>query len=162
MYINYMLATIPDIPASLVVTFLVNRIGRKKTTLACCTGSGLFIGAVDLVPSSTVHRRLIILGLTFLSKLFCMIAFCAIFIWTPEIFPTVLRAQAMAFCGTFERIAMICVRLICTFLQNSSYSIPFILMCVLGVLGSLVGLLLPETKDQPTKDTYLQPFAKVD
>ena len=162
MYINYMLATIPDIPASLVVTFLVNRIGRKKTTLACCTGSGLFIGAVDLVPSSTVHRRLIILGLTFLSKLFCMIAFCAIFIWTPEIFPTVLRAQAMAFCGTFERIAMICVPLICTFLQNISYSIPFILMCVLGVLGSLVGLLLPETKDQPTKDTYLQPFAKVD
>ena len=62
----------------------------------------------------------------------------------------------MAFCGTFERIAMICVPLICTFLQNISYSIPFILMCVLGVLGSLVGLLLPETKDQPTKDTYLE------
>ena len=33
MYVNYMLATIPDIPATVLAIYLLNRFGRKKTAL---------------------------------------------------------------------------------------------------------------------------------
>ena len=154
MYVNYMLASLPDIPAAFLAIYSMNRLGRKKTTLASCCGCGLFIGAVALVPLSMEYGRATVLTLTVLSKLCCSVAFSGIFLWTPEVFPTVLRAQAMAICGMFEKLSMIAVPFVCTFLQTVSFSLPFILMCILGVLGSLAGITLPETKNRPTMDLY--------
>ena len=155
MYVNYLLTTITDIPATVLATYFLNRFGRKKTTLFSLCGSGLFIGAVVFVPRSTIHRQTLLLSLTVLSKLCCSVAFAGILLWTPEIFPTVLRAQAMSICGTFEKVATIAVPLLCTQLQSVSFCLPFIVMSVISVLGALAGCPLPETKDRPTSDKDL-------
>ena len=86
--------------------------------------------------------------------------------WTPEIFPTVVRAQGMAVCGVFEKIGLITVPFVCSILQDVSYYLPFALMAVLGVLGCLVVAPLPETAHRPTRehfeDFFSQPAASVD
>ena len=111
MYVNYMLASIPDIPAAAVAIYATDKIGRKRTTLGGCFVSGILIGAVALVPQTFEYRRVLVLSLTVVAKLFCSVAFSGIYLWTSEIFPTVLRVQGMAACGMFEKISIVALLL---------------------------------------------------
>ena len=94
------------------------------------------------------------MGGTFVARLFSSVAFYGIFPWTSELFPTVLRGQGMALCTVLEKLGMIAVPLVCTFLKSINYSLPFILMGVLALLACFAAINLPETNGKPTRETY--------
>ena len=160
MYVNYLLVSIWDIPAFFLVSYATDKIGRKKTTLIGCFISGLLVSVVPAIPKYFVYRYAFTMFFTAAGRFCCSAAFYGLYLWTSELFPTVLRAQGMCICGTFEKIAMLVVPLICTLLQTVSYRLPFILMGVMGVGGSFVALPLPETKGQPTRENYEDFFPK--
>ena len=159
-YLNYLLASMADVPAFFLVTYTNDAIGRKKTTLFGCLLSGILIGLVPAIPRSFHYNYLFKMGLTVAARLCCSVAFSGVWVWTSELFPTVMRAQGMAVCGIFEKAAMIGVPVICTLLQSLAFYLPFIVMGVMGVLGFLIGLPLPETKNQQTREAYEDFFAK--
>ena len=154
MYVNYLLANLTDVPAFFLATCLVNRIGRKKTNLFGCLGSSIFIVLVPVVPKAFVQRHTVLMVLTIGARWCCFTAFMGAYAWTPELFPTVVRAQGMSICGVFEKVAMISVPFVITLLSRINYSLPHILMCVLGLLGCVAIFPLPETVNQPTKETF--------
>ena len=159
-YFNYLLASIADVPAVFLFTYMSDAIGRKKTTLLGCLLSGLLIGVVPAIPRSFQYNYVFKMGFTAMARFCCTVAFSGVQVWTSELFPTVVRAQGMAICGIFEKAAMIGVPVMCTLLQSLAFYLPFIVMGVMGVLGFVIGLPLPETRNQPTREIFEDIFRK--
>nr|GBN78053.1 Organic cation transporter protein [Araneus ventricosus] len=86
-------------------------------------------------------------------KFFCSGAFDTEYVYTPELFPTVLRNVALGSSSTVARIGA----LISPFIhQLADVTYPWVPMAVPGALSILSGflvLLLPETKGKILPDT---------
>ena len=161
-YLNYFLTCAVDVPGFFLVTYFSNAIGRKKTTLIGCLLSRIFISMVPVIPKSLKRQYAFKMSITIIARLCCSVAFSSVWVWTSELFPTVVRAQGMAICGIFEKVVMIAVPLMSTLIQSFAYYVPFVVMGVMGVLGFLVGLPLPETMNQPTRESFEDFFPKPD
>ena len=159
MYVDFALSTIADLPAFFLSTLLSDRIGRRKTNFIGLFSTSLIIGSIPLVPRSLYCRHNIVMALTIAAKIACDLAFYGIYIWTSELFPTVLRSQGFMICATVEKLGMISVPFVVTILKQVNYNLPFILMSISGVLASIIGLWLPETNKMPTRESYQDFFS---
>ena len=104
--------------------------------------------------------------MTITAKLCADFAFFGVYLWTSELFPTVVRSFGMSVSILSEKVGMISVPFVTTLLQTISYQLPFIVMAVIGVVAGVVGLWLPETKGKPTReqmeDFYEEQVARVE
>nr|KAG5711517.1 hypothetical protein BaRGS_025944 [Batillaria attramentaria] len=96
-FLNYSLISIMDLPSGLIFFLLVNRVGRKRMTQILYTfagvgllSSGIFRIFEDIPALATMSVVMAMLGNTGASGMFG-----AIFFYTPEIFPTNMRNQAL-------------------------------------------------------------------
>jgi len=64
--------------------------------------------------------------------------------WAAEVLPTVVRAQAVAFIHIMGYVASIIAPFV-VYLANISQALPLIILGILGIIGGLLALLLPET-----------------
>ena len=155
MYVNYACACLADIPALLLATFLISKtVGRRRVNRASFRSTGVLVGCILLVPKSFVYRHTVTMVITMAAKLTVVPAFVGIFLWTSEIYPTVVRSQGMAMCTIAEKLGMISFPFVTTLSQTVSYDFPFILISVAGIVAGLVGFSLPETKGQPTRENF--------
>ena len=159
-YQSYAYSALAEFIPAVTSPYWSNRFGRKKTLLGSLSLAGVLVGCMALVPRSLSFKYYIDVGLMVAAKWFCITAFGVVYTWTFELFPTPLRSQGMSVCIIFERVGIFCVPFITKLLQSVSYKLPFILMCVLGLISSLIGLVLPETYDKPTREKYEDFFDK--
>merc|ERR1711936_952945 len=120
-------------PSYFAALFACSYFGRKKTVLGALLFAGIFIGSVALVPQSYAHKYIINITLSMIAKFFTTNAFNGIFLWTFEIYPTVLRSQGSSYCIAWERFGAFCAPFMISMLQRVNYCLPYILMCVCGV-----------------------------
>ena len=95
-----------------------------------------------------------------LARFSVCIAFCGMYTWTFELFPTVIRSQALSLCAVADRMGMFAVPFVIELLGRVRYNLPSLMLCVLALLASFVGLYLPETNRQPTKEHYEDLFTR--
>lgn len=157
---NFMYVAIPDLPCCLITIYLCHYLGRKKTVLITYVLSGLSLGAIALVIRFVESNYVINIVLSMFGKSFLNIAYNAGYVWTFELFPTVLRTQGFSLCTVLSSIGGFLAPFLRNVLQGYSQSLPYEMMCVLGLLSGLIGLLLPETGDSPTRETYEDFFQK--
>ena len=74
--------------------------------------------------------------------------------FTFEIFPTPVRSQGMCICIIFERGGICIVPYITNVLQKTSFALTFLVVGGVALLASLLGLVLPETKGSPTRESF--------
>ena len=154
MYEAFALSTIADLPSYCASTYLSNKLGRKKTNLGGLFVSGLLMGSMAFVPKHLSYKFTINLTISMLARFFVCIAFCGMYTWTFELFPTVLRSQALSLCAVADRLGMFAVPFVIELLGQVVYYLPSLMLCTFALLASLVGLYLPETNNQPTKEHY--------
>lgn len=154
MYQAFALTCIADLPSYVVSLFACNIFGRKKTVLGSLFCAGIFIGCCSLVPQTYKYKYIFNIVLAMLAKFCTTNAFNSIFLWTFEIYPTVLRSQGTSFCVAWERLGAFCAPFLIRVLQRASYILPYLIMSAAAVLCVLCGLILPETKDMPTRESY--------
>ena len=154
-YNVFALSSLVELPGTLLTMYVCDRLGRKGTVLGTLFVASLFAAAIAIIPRSYSEHH-IVLGLTFaiLVKFFVNITYVGIYIWTFEMFPTVVRSQGLAVSAVFERVGALCAPFLITVLQSVTYTMPFIILAVVGILAAVVGLLLPETNGLPTRDVY--------
>jgi len=80
--------------------------------------------------------------------------FTVLFFWTPELFPTIMRSRGFLICAAADRIGVITVPFVIRFLQKINHILPYIIGCCGAIIGSLAGLVLPETKGKARRETY--------
>mmetsp|Transcript_9362 Transcript_9362/g.57068 ORF Transcript_9362/g.57068 Transcript_9362/m.57068 type:complete len:502 (+) Transcript_9362:155-1660(+) len=146
-YINFFLQSIIEVPSTLTAAFTVDHLGRRPTFVTALLGAaaGCFVCALS---TGTVRMVGAIMG-----KFFVTGAFNSAFLYTSEMFPTVVRNGAVGLCSQAARIGGIvapAVIYLGTALDSTgTYYVVFgLVMAVAGLLS----LNLPETRGAHLSD----------
>ncbi len=125
-----------QLPGYLLAAYLIERIGRRKTAMFFFTGTGL---AVLLL--FTVHSTLTSLVFAIVLSVFCMGSWGFVYAYTPELFPTEMRALGNGSSGVMARISGIIAPFYATFLIETGGNTTIIMTITLAFL-MIIGAIL--------------------
>ncbi|XP_071114254.1 organic cation transporter protein-like [Haliotis cracherodii] len=152
-FLNFTIANIMETVAYVLCIFLLDRTGRKK--LHC--GSMLLGGIACLATTFPViygnsYHMWITTALSMIGKLGASAAFGIIYVFSAELFPTVVRNSGMGVNSLFSSVGGVVAPYIADLgiLLGGSLEtvLPLIVFGAVTVCAGLLSLLLPETRRQ--------------
>ena len=149
MYEAFMLSALSEIPSNFVACYTCTKFGRKWSTLCGLIGAGVCLTCTALVHRPTVNMVLMMLG-----KFFIALSEQAVYMWTFELFPTVVRFQGTSVCILCARIGSFGAPFLSDTIQKMNPALPYIIMSSFAALATIGGLSLPETNGQPLRQNY--------
>lgn len=148
LYFNVILNAVAEMPAFMITAMLLDRLGRKTLTIATLWFSGMFCLAGGLVGNVGVWKgvRMVcgILGIFGMAGTYNLL-----FIYTAELFPTVVRNAALGCATQASQMGAILAPVIVVL----GGSWPFAVFAVCGMAAGVFAFYLPETLNQPLYDT---------
>jgi OCT family organic cation transporter-like MFS transporter 4/5 len=149
-FVNNAVAGAIELPTLLGCVFLL-RFGRKKSQMSTLVLAGLMIiVAMMLIKPELSFLRLIFM---MLAKVFIQAAFNILYIFTSELYPTVIRNSAV---GTSSMVARLGAG-VCGYVAIlSDVTVPIVPLIIFGVFSLVAAAMvffLPETRDKPLPDT---------
>ncbi|XP_077193005.1 solute carrier family 22 member 7-like isoform X2 [Paroedura picta] len=138
-----------EIPAKLGVYFVLDRIGRRHCQAWTLIVTGFFIALNASIPAEHGHVRS---AVAILGKGFSEASFTTVFLYTAELYPTVLRQSGLGCCSFVARIASSLAPMIMLLDETWRYLPPMIFSIVAGLSG-MVAFLLTETTNSQLPET---------
>lgn len=148
-YINLFLAGAVELPSYLVGCFAMDRIGRKRTCAPALLLAGAACMLIIVVPAD-IEVLAIILAMT--GKFAIAIAFGLIYLYTCELYPTIIRSLAVGTGSMMCRVGSV-VAPFCVYLADVWVYLPQLIVGVLAFIIGVLTLMLPETLGQPLTST---------
>ncbi|XP_057245405.1 solute carrier family 22 member 6-B-like, partial [Malurus melanocephalus] len=138
-----------DIPAKLVSILTITYVGRRFTQALALVLAGLAILANILVPRElrTLRTALAVFGKGCLAA-----SFNCVFLYTGELYPTVIRQTGMGLANTMARLGSITAPLV-KMAGELFPALPVVIYGVAPVVSGLVAVLLPETRGMALPET---------
>lgn len=138
-----------DIPAKLLALGMLSYLGRRISQVSCLFLSAVIIFANIFVPQDmqTLRTTLACLG-----KAFTSASFTTVYLYTGELYPTVLRQTGMGFVSTMARVGSMAAPAV-LILDEVLPVLPSIVYGGAAVLASCFACFLPETLNMPLPDT---------
>ncbi|KAM6906031.1 solute carrier family 22 member 16 [Lycodopsis pacificus] len=148
-YINLFLAGAVELPSYLVGCFAMDRIGRKKTCAPALLLAGVACMLIIVVPAD-INALAIVLSMT--GKFAIAIAFGLIYLYTCELYPTIIRSLAVGSGSMMCRVGSV-VAPFCVYLADVWIYLPQLIVGILAFIIGVLTLLLPETLGKPLTNT---------
>lgn len=148
-YINLFLVGLVEIPSYLIGCFAMDRVGRKKTCAPALLLSGVACMLIIVVPND-IDVLAVVLSMT--GKFAVSIAFGLIYLYTCELYPTVIRSLAVGSGSMMCRAGSV-VAPFCVYLKDFWIYMPQLIVGVLAFIIGVLTMLLPETLGQPLTST---------
>ncbi|VDM71538.1 unnamed protein product [Strongylus vulgaris] len=153
MYINFVFAALVEIPALLLVFLTIDRVGRRAVTSAGYFLAGACLLSFVLVPLVVSIIQMMI------SRGAITGTYAAMYTYTPELFPTVIRNTAMGICSMIARIGAISATYLSLWIAETPNGkmymiIPFAVMAISA--AALTLFFLPETMGTALPETIAQ------
>lgn len=149
-FLNFFIAGALEVPSYLVVFYAISRYGRRIVYMICMLVGGTACAAIIAVPES----------IPYLATAFAMVGkFCItgtfgiLYLYTSELFPTVVRNVAIGSCSTCARIGSIIAPFVRELGKATHLSVPNSIYACLAISSGLLALLLPETNNKKIADT---------
>ncbi|NXH30279.1 S22A7 protein, partial [Myiagra hebetior] len=140
-YLSQFVFGVIEIPAKMVMYVLVNRVGRRQSQAWTLILTGLCIGANIVIPKPFTSLRSVV---AIMAKGFSEAAFTTVYLYTSELYPTILRQNGMGYTSFMARLGGALAPLV--FLLDGVWrSLPEGTYCGLAVSSGAVAFLLPET-----------------
>ncbi|XP_061106528.1 solute carrier family 22 member 6-like [Conger conger] len=138
-----------DIPAKVIMTVSMSKIGRRVSQSAAIILSGIMILANLLVPyeNQVLRTTLAVLGKGCLAA-----SFNCCFLYTGELFPTIIRQNGMGWVSMMARLGAMVAPLILILGDVVSW-LPGLIYGGIPILAGGIALFLPETLGMPLPDT---------
>ncbi|NXC54774.1 S22A5 protein, partial [Aleadryas rufinucha] len=151
-YVNCFLSAVIEVPAYIISWLLLRSLPRRYSMAAALFLGGCVLLFIQLVPS---HIRALSILLVMLGKFGITSAFSMVYVYTAELYPTVVRNMGVGASSMASRLGSI---LSPYFVYLGAYDrfLPYILMGSLTVLSGILTLFLPESYGMPLPDTIDQ------
>ncbi|KAI1885150.1 hypothetical protein AGOR_G00217230 [Albula goreensis] len=152
LYLNLALSGLAELPSYPVSLYLISqkRFGRRGSLCLFLLVGGVACFIIALLPDredmglSVVVNKL---TLSLLGKTGISSAFSIVFIYTTELYPTVLRNTGMGVCSMASRVGGLLAPFIPA-LRSVFRALPFVVLGAAGISAGMLSLLLPETLHQ--------------
>lgn len=151
-YLVFFLTSLIEIPSNYTAIVACKKIGRKKTTII-----GLIISSIasavavlfqrDLSNTGFLVARIIFASV--IAKFFINMAFATIYVFSTELFPTVVRNLGVGSSSAVGRVGSMAAPYL-IWLVRFHVLVPYSIIAALCLAASVLCCLLPETKDAPT------------
>ncbi|XP_010931868.1 organic cation/carnitine transporter 4 [Elaeis guineensis] len=148
LYLSVLLNAVAEMPAFLLTAVLLDYLGRKPLGVGTMWLSGVFCIVGSLVGG--VGAMKIVRMVCGTVGIFGMAAtYNLLFIYTAELFPTVVRNAALGCATQAGQMGAILAPLVVVFGDG----IPFAVFGVCGLVAGMLAFFLPETMNRPFYDT---------
>ncbi|XP_043521030.1 organic cation transporter protein-like isoform X2 [Frieseomelitta varia] len=148
-YVNFVISGFVEVPAYTFLIFTLNRWGRKIILCGCMLVAGFSLLAILLVPADA---QWLIICLAMIGKLTITSSYGAIYVFTAEQFPTVIRNVGLGASSTFARIGGVIAPHV-IHLSEIWMPLPFVIFGACVLFGGAMSLLLPETLNKKLPET---------
>jgi len=139
------------VTGTLTCSLLIDMVGRRRWFIMAFSIAALAMLSVWLTDAQPV---LLVVALAGVTMFFIASLNLAIYVYTPENYPTRLRTLGMGVCSAWSRIAgMIAPTVIGWWLATEGVPAVFLLLGIFGVIGALATFLLAEeTRWKPLEE----------
>ncbi|XP_061609653.1 solute carrier family 22 member 16 isoform X4 [Phyllopteryx taeniolatus] len=148
-YVNLFLVGAVELPSYLVGCFAMDRIGRKKTCAPALLLAGVACALIIVVPADI---EALAIALSMIGKFAVAIAFGLIYLYTCELYPTIIRSLAVGSGSMMCRVGSV-VAPFCVYLADVWIYLPQLIVGVLAFAIGILTLMLPETLGRPLTST---------
>ncbi|XP_001628786.3 organic cation transporter-like protein [Nematostella vectensis] len=150
-YLNFVLTSIVEFPANILVIDNCNRFGRKHTVVWYTVVGAISCLVVSFIPSGTDNIGYIAgrVAAGTLGKLCITTSFNSLYVFSAELFPTMIRNSGMGLLSVISRVGAALAPFVVQ-LTRINAILPFALMSGLTFLAALACWFLPETRGKPT------------
>ncbi|KAM9846556.1 solute carrier family 22 member 6 [Aulostomus maculatus] len=138
-----------DFPAKLLALGMLSYLGRRVSQAACLFLSAFIIFANIFVPSD---MQVVRTTLACLGKGFTSASFTTVYLYTGELYPTVIRQTGMGLVSTMARIGSMAAPAV-LILDEVLPALPSVVYGGAAVLAGGFACFLPETLNIPLPDT---------
>ncbi|XP_075939419.1 solute carrier family 22 member 6-A isoform X1 [Anarhichas minor] len=138
-----------DFPAKLMALGMLTYLGRRVSQATCLFVSAVIIFANIFVPTDMQTMRTV---LACLGKGFTSASFTTVYLYTGELYPTVIRQTGMGFVSTMARIGSMAAPAV-LILDEVFPALPSMVYGGSAVLAGCFACFLPETLNIPLPDT---------
>uniref|UniRef100_A0A914H8M6 Major facilitator superfamily (MFS) profile domain-containing protein n=1 Tax=Globodera rostochiensis TaxID=31243 RepID=A0A914H8M6_GLORO len=149
-FLNNAVAGAIELPTLIFCVYLM-KYGRKRSQIFTLVAAAIFI--LLAMASMSANRSMLSLGLMLLAKIFIQGGFNILYIFTSELYPTVIRNSAVGFCSMIARFGSGVSSYIAILSDVTLSIVPMIIFATFSLFAGTLVMLLPETRDQPLPDT---------
>ncbi len=148
LYLNVLLNAVAEMPAFTITAVLLDKFGRKPLSIGTLWFSGIFCFLGSIVRNDGIWKvvRMVcgVLGIFGMAGTYNLL-----FIYTTELFPTVVRNAALGCATQAAQMGAI----LAPFVVVLGGGLPFFVFAVCGTVGGILAFYLPETLNRPLYDT---------
>ena len=150
-YYNYLISAAVEIPAYAFNLLVLNhpKVGRRLALAGCMLFAGLVLAITIFIDKS---QTTLLVTLSMLGKLAITSSYGTVYIFSAELYPTVVRNVGMGASSMSARIGGI----VCPYINMLSdiwTPLPLIIYGALAFTGGILSLLLPETLGRRLPET---------
>lgn len=149
-FLNFLIAAALEFPSYIFTIFVLKHLGRKKPLMISMIVSGMGCFLSICVPDNMPWLRIMV---AMIGK-FCITAsFAIVYVFTAEIFPTVIRNFGVGLSSTSGRIGSMVAPFVKEIGIATTVHVPLGIFGGVAMLAGGLVYLLPETSNMPIPDT---------
>ncbi|XP_032194699.1 solute carrier family 22 member 16 isoform X2 [Mustela erminea] len=149
-YLNLFLMGAVEIPAYIFIGWGMDRIGRRNVLVCSLISGALFCGVIMVIPKGYFVYTVVV---TMAGKFAIGASFGLIYLYTAELYPTVVRSLAVGSGSMVSRLGSI-VAPFWVYLSNAWTFLPQLVVGILAFVSGMLSLMLPETMGRPLATTW--------
>ncbi|KAL1452838.1 hypothetical protein WDU94_007028 [Cyamophila willieti] len=146
LFVMFSITSMTKLPADLLLTFTLDKWGRRWYAFGSMVLSGIFSILIGSFGSKKLRH-----GFSIVSRFMINISYDVGLQYSAEILPTVVRAQGVLFIHVMGYVVAMFLPFIYKYVINDM--LIFIVLGIIGIIGGILTLFLPEYKNHTKKKT---------
>ncbi|XP_045392498.1 solute carrier family 22 member 13 isoform X2 [Lemur catta] len=148
-YVTQLIFGAVEVPARYSSIFMMQRLGRKWSQLGTQILGGLMCISIVFIPADL---PVVVTVLAVVGRIAISATFTIAYVYSAELFPTVIRQTGMGLVSLFSRIGGILTPFV-ILLEEFYAALPMLIYGIVPIVAGLLCILLPETQGQALKDS---------